>query len=323
MHFAHTSRSTTLLALSLLGSAGCATFAVATAPSKSAVKDTSEAAASADRAFWSALHGGHYEDIGSALEQLEVVYLAHPNDPNTAAHIGFLHAWRVSERRRLAQPRASITDDVTLARRYFTEAVALAPDDSRFRGFLASMTLAEGNIHGDAKLVRRGFFDLGDAVAAWPEFNLFTRGYVLSRLPFDDPRYAAALNDQWENLDACVGTHVDRMSPDLTPFVAKETRDGPKRACWNSWIAPHNFEGFFLNMGDMVVKAGDPRTARKLYAQAKLSKDYAAWPYKDVLERRLAAAEENIAVFRAKPAAGGDGGPMIETAFACTGCHQG
>jgi hypothetical protein len=53
--------------------------------------------------------------------------------------------------------------------------------------------------------------------------------------------------------------------------------DGKKRACWNSWIAPHNFEGFFLNMGDMLVKVGDWRTAQKIYANAKLSPDYANW----------------------------------------------
>jgi hypothetical protein len=317
-----TARSALGLLLCLLGSAGCATFAVATAPSKHAAKDTSDAALSADRAFWSAFHGGHYDDIGAALEELEAVYLAHPNDPNTAAHIGFLHAWRVSERRRLPKVPASVTDDVVLARRYFAEAVTLAPDDARFRGFLASMTLAEGNIHGDAKLVRRGFYDLGDAVDAWPEFNLFTRGYVLSQLPFDDPAYTTAVDDQWKNLDACVGKRVDRSNPDLAAFLAEETHEGPKRACWNSWIAPHNFEGFFLNMGDMIVKAGDPQTARKLYAQAKLSKGYDAWPYKDALERRLVHADENVAVFRAKPSTAGESGPMIATPFACMGCHQ-
>jgi len=39
--------------------------------------------------------------------------------------------------------------------------------------------------------------------------------------------------------------------------MSKKTKEGKKRVCWNSWIAPHNFEGFFLNMGDMLVKSGD------------------------------------------------------------------
>jgi hypothetical protein len=77
-----------------------------------------------------------------------------------------------------------------------------------------------------------------------------------------------------------------------------ETREGPKRVCWNSWIAPHNFEGFFLNFGDMLVKAGDPTRAVTMYSNAMLSHEYASWPFKDVLERRIADAPRNVEVFR-------------------------
>src|SRR5207245_7486543 len=105
---------------------------------------------------------------------------------------------------------------------------------------------------------------------------------------------------QWALLDLCAnGERVDRKSGDFAPVMRFETREGVKRVCWNSWIAPHNFEGFFLNMGDMIVKAGDPATVRKVDAQAKLAKEYTAWPYRDVLERRIAQADENVALFRA------------------------
>jgi len=69
--------------------------------------------------------------------------------------------------------------------------------------------------------------------------------------------------------------------------VSRLTYTAPKkRVCWNSWIAPHNFEGFFLNLGDMLVKAGDWQTAQKIYANAKLPKEYATWKYQAVLEER-------------------------------------
>jgi hypothetical protein len=64
------------------------------------------------------------------------------------------------------------------------------------------------------------------------------------------------------------------------------------RACWNSWIAPHNFEGFFLNFGDMLARANDLPNARAMYEAARLPKSYAQWPYRDVLERRLARLEQ-------------------------------
>jgi hypothetical protein len=51
-------------------------------------------------------------------------------------------------------------------------------------------------------------------------------------------------------------------------------------------------------MGDMIVKQGDPATARRVYANAKLSKTYQAWPFKKVLDDRIAQADENVALFR-------------------------
>jgi hypothetical protein len=306
----------------VLGS-GCASIAIATAPSKEPVTDDRPETAAADRLFWATLHGGRYEEIEPALERLQAAYLERPNDPRTAAHIAFLHIWRASERGRMREPRATITDDIALARRYFAEAVALSPHDARLQGFLASMTMAEGSIHKDEKLTRRGFFQMNDAVDAWPEFNLFTRGYVMSQLPAESPMFAAALEDQWKNLDVCADARIDRTNPDFSPAMARETHAGPKRACFNSWIAPHNLEGFFLNMGDMLVKAGNPAVARKIYAQAKIAKEYPSWPFKDVLEQRIARADENVPLFRA-PASKSNAAvqPMAGSTFSCMGCHQ-
>ena len=66
-----------------------------------------------------------------------------------------------------------------------------------------------------------------------------------------------------------------------------------------SWIAPHNFEGFFLNMGDMLVKAGDWQTAQKIYANAKLSREYGSWKFQGILEERIKKAQNNVAIFNA------------------------
>ncbi len=104
--------------------------------------------------------------------------------------------------------------------------------------------------------------------------------------------------------------------------MAAETREGPKRACWNSWIAPHNFEGFFLNMGDMLVKAGQPDVARQIYAMARLTRDHAVWKYRDVLEERIRDADRNVPLFRQPTPAPGQPRMMVASRFACAGCHQ-
>jgi uncharacterized membrane protein len=308
-------------------------MALWSAPNKTPSATRSEKAKKADEIFWDALHGGRYEALPQVLDALTAAYVENPRDAQTAAHIGFSHVWRLSEHARLETQSATISDELVLARKYFSEAVRLAPDDERFKGFLASMELGEGTVHGDEKLKRRGYFDLMKAKDGWREFNLFTAGYAMSRLPHTDSKYADAVEYQWQNLDVCAEEKVDRHTAQYDKYMAKETTTGSKRACWNSWIAPHNFEGFFLNMGDMIVKQGDPATARRVYADAKLSKTYEAWPFKRILEDRIAQADENVVLFRDvlddRVAHPGKGQPvdktrtmMISSPFACTGCHQ-
>lgn len=312
------------VAFASLTLAGCGYVAEKTAPRKQAAATRSAAALQADGLFWSTLHGGEYERIAPALEAQTAAYLATPTDATSAAHVGFLHIWKVSERRRLAPAPATVTDEIVLARRYFEEAVELNPGDARYLGFLASTTLAEGNINQDERLTRRGYYMLLDSIKAWPEFNLFTAGYVMSAQPAGSARFEQALQWQWQNLDACAGERVDRHTASYAKYMRLETREGQKRVCWNSAIAPHNFEGFFLNMGDMLVKSGDVETARRIYANARLSATFSKWSYREVLEQRIRDAPQNVAAFNA-PAGANDSGDrhiMVASTFACMACHQ-
>jgi hypothetical protein len=304
--------------------AGCTFMAVQTAPAKPAAATRSEAALRADQLFWRTLHGGDYDGIPKALQAVKGAYLQTPGDAVTAAHVGFLHIWRLAESARQETLSPSITDDAVLARKYFQEAVALHPGEARYQGFLASSMLAEASIHKDEKLTRQGYFTMLDAIDAWPEFNLFTGGYVMSPQPATSERFKQGLAWQWRTLDECSGTTVDRRNPAFDNYMALATQTGPKRVCWNSWIAPHNFEGFFMNMGDMLVKSGDWQTAQKIYANARLSPDYGQWKFKGVLEERIARAEANVAAFNVPGRGRGAGDAVImnHSRFACMACHQ-
>jgi hypothetical protein len=301
---------------------GCSRLAVWSAPDKVASVERTAGAIEADKLFWKTLHAGDYDRIPDALTALTGAYLENPNDPVTASHVGWMHIWRLGERARHTPVRPDITDDAILARKYFEEAVRLNPKEARYLGFYASLLMAEGSIHKDEKMVRRGFYTMKDAVAAWPEFNYFTAGYTASALPADSPRFHEALEAQWMNLDVCVGEKVDRANPDYSRFMRLETREGPKRVCWNSWIAPHNFEGFFLNFGDMLVKAGQPDTGVVMYRNAQRAREYAVWPYRAVLEERITGAPRNVEAFRRTEPAPDSAVPMIRSTFACMACHQ-
>lgn len=128
----------TLLALMLISAVvwtSCNWIAVQLAPKKQAAKTRSEAALKADELFWQTFHSGEYEKISNTLEVLTAAYLQTPNYAITAAHIAWLHNWRISERARLESVPATITDDMMLARRYFQEAVKLDPSEARYLGF--------------------------------------------------------------------------------------------------------------------------------------------------------------------------------------------
>ena len=303
---------------------GCATLAIWSAPDKAASPERTPLALGADRLFWQTLHSGEYQKIPDALTALKAAYLENPTDAVTAAHIGWMHIWRLAERGRPASgPRdPGITDNAVLSRKYFEEAVRLNPGDARYLGFYASLLMTEGAIHKDERLRRRGYYTMLDAVRAWPEFNYFTAGYVFSAQAHDSERFREGLEYQWLTLDVCVGERVDRGNPDFARYMKLETTQGPKRVCWNSWIAPHNFEGFFLNFGDMLVKAGDPDTAIKIYRNAQHTNDYASWAYKGVLEHRMRNAARYVDAFRQENPAAGAPTIMIRSPFACVGCHQ-
>jgi hypothetical protein len=310
-----------MMAVVYLVCAGCGYIEEHTAPVKMPSAQRSPEARAADALFWETFRRGRYENIQAALEAETRAYLADPRDVVSAAHIGWLHIWRLSERSRLAEVPATITDDALLARRYFQEAVDMSPADARYLGFLATTTLADGSLNKNERVTRRGYRELLQAIAAWPEFNLFTAGYSLSAQPLHSREFTQALQWQWRDIDVCAGGRIDRRNPDFSNYMHLEKRTGNKRACWNSEIAPHNFEGFFLNMGDMLVKAGDAHTARIIYGNAKLSPSYPQWPYRAILEQRLRLTADSA---KERP---GEGAAvtlplMLESTYSCMACHQ-
>lgn len=315
-----TRRSGVRLLIIGLALTGCEFIAVHSAPEKTADPAPTVLSKQAVALFWESLHGGRYDRLPDVRRLLTAAYLENPRNPEVSLLLAHAHLWTIAERRRVAERDPRITDHAVLAEKYFGEAARLSPNDHRIAGWLGGVKLALGQIHQDERLTREGYFMLHDAIRAFPEFNHFSAGYVLSSRPRDDARFREGLEDMWRNLDLCAGERIDRVNPDYRKFMSAATTTGPKRVCWNGRIAPHNFEGFFLNMGDMLVKQGDAATARKIYAIARLSRDYEAWTYKTALESRIAQADDSARRFEG---ADPERHPeiMFNSAHACTACH--
>lgn len=313
-----------LFVLTLTTLVGCSQekWALLFTPPKVPIELDNDLACLAQKDFWDTLHKGDYNNIPHVTKLLTAAYLKNPNDPLLAAHLGFLHIWEITERARKSPVQPTITDQIILAKKYFSDAVELKPQDARFQGFLGDSMLVLGQIHHDEREKIRGYFQLKRSIIMWPEFNYFTAGYPMSTLPIGSKHFQEGLEWQWKTLELCTDTSIDRNNPDYRPYMYLETQQGPKRACWNSWIAPHNFEGFFLNMGDMLVKAGDWKTAIKIYKNARLSRDYSSWPYKQMLERRIEHAEENVCNFRKEKGDSPDTTILFNSGSGCVACHQ-
>ena len=314
----------------LLLTAGCGFFAVHFAPKKTAKASDTELARKAQNLFRENLATGNYDHLPEALRLLTAAYLENPRDPSVAFLLGMAHLWKVAERSREPHPEPTITDDLILADKYLTEAHRLNPNDFRIAGFEGSVKMALGSIHQDERIKREGYFILREGMSRYPEFNFFTMSFVLANAPREDPKFSDAVEYAWKNVEICVGHRVGRTAADVARLAAEfRTALSPSaaiaggskdRACMNPPTAPHNMEGFLLHMGDLVVKKGDVETGREVYKLARLVPSYASWPYSEILDKRIAQAEERAQLF----ASGAKPQPelMFNSAYACVGCHQ-
>ncbi|TAD85202.1 MAG: hypothetical protein EAY75_11765 [Bacteroidetes bacterium] len=275
--------------------------------------------------FWEQFHAGNIENVDSIIGKLERQYKKDSTNLIANAHLGFAHIWALSEWQRIPNVTAKITDHAYLSYKHFGKAYQLNPNDKRILGFLADLTMAYGSISKSKKLQRQGYFKGLKSIRAWPEFNKFTIGVTFASSSPTTNFFKKALNWQWTTLEDCYTAPIDRKNPNIQAFLSQENAQhnlGKDRACYNSWIAPHNIEGYFLHMGDMITKTGDAKTAVKIYELAKSSPNYATWAFKDVLETRIKNAELNTKVFLAKNQKGINNVIINNSGNLCMSCHK-
>lgn len=125
------------LLLMVITLTGCERIALLTTPKKTASVSHSPLAELAAKNFWEILHHGEYDKISAVDKLLTAAYLENPNDPTLAAHLGFLHIWKITERGREKTIDPTIVNEIILARKYFADAVELAPRMRVFKDFWA------------------------------------------------------------------------------------------------------------------------------------------------------------------------------------------
>lgn len=253
--------------------------------------------------FWTAYHGNDYAAIPKVEEELQDAIQNDPNNPTLRALLGAAHFWHIGEAARdpnrqdpaLAQdmPEAVADFGKALDLDYYTPHSIGYINDDHLPGYLGITTVHLGQMTNDPELIAKGDKMLDFAVYQFPEFNNFNRWAAHNTDGKDSETYKKALDSLWQGIDNCVGTTVDRTNPDLSPYLYLFTSVGRKKACWwDGDIAPYSFEGYMLNLGNGLVKAGQIDAARVIYRNATLAGNYQTWPYRNVLEA-IAASDLN------------------------------
>jgi hypothetical protein len=281
--------------------------------------------------FWAVYHGNNYNAIPEVQEQLERAIRLDPSNPTLYALLGATHFWRVSEYTRDPNPDFTLLrQDMPAAASLFKKALDLDyygehqlgyVNDDHLPGYLGITTVHTGQQNSDPSLIAQGNAILEYAVYQFPEFNNFNRWAAHNTDPKDSETYKSALESLWQGIDSCIAGRIDRANPDIRPYLYLATSVGRKKACWwDSDLAPYSFEGYMLNLGNGLVKAGQVDAARIVYASARYAENYATWPYRDVLE----AIEASNLAARAALYADGDPGndpPLAVPNRGCSYCH--
>lgn len=254
--------------------------------------------------FWTIYHGNEYAAIPEVQKELETAIQSDPDNPTLYALLGATHFWHVGEATRDTKalapahqkifvqdmPTAAALFQKALDLDYYTQHEIGYIYDDHLPGYLGITTFHTGQEFNDPSLKAKGDEILDFAVYQFPEFNNFNRWAAHLDDARDSDTYKKALDSLWYDIDACIGTKLDRVNPDMRPYLGLVTGVGRKRACW--WkgdIAPYGFEGLVLNLGNGLVKAGQIDAARVMYANAKYADNYETWPYRNVLEEIAAS----------------------------------
>lgn len=252
------------------------------------------AAAAAIERFWAIFHGNDYNAIPIVQAELQAALARDPENATLTALLGATHFWHAGEYMRDPRPNLGvIQQDMPMAVQLFQSALNFdyGPHQTGYEyndhlpGFLGVTTVHLGQGSGDPTLIQKGDQMLDYSVYQFPEFNNFNRWAAHSADPWDSSSYQKALESLWQAIDACIGGSIDRTNPDIRPYLYLQTPVGRKSTCWSqNQMAPHSLEGLMLNLGNGLVKAGQVEIAKIVYANAKYANNYAAWPYRGVLE---------------------------------------
>ncbi len=296
-----------LVALSLLG---CGSDAgPGAAPLRPGIEDSSQSyrgtPSAAESAFWEAVRSGDDAARGDAVNKMRADA---QQDPATYGYSAFLSGANSfilptvvlraqAAGTMLPQEPPPMPDQWSEAARLLTQGMQTLTDPLYLgfdAAFLATLQLSSGDVVSGQETFA---FGMQKNPAAGGFFS------IIFKLQQQDA--PGALDAFHQLIEYCYGGPVDHDGADVGAFLARaNVATLAHRECYSGYHATHGTEGLLLLGGDLQALNGNAQAAGQYYAAVKAANNYAFWPLKPLLERRINGTEQ----------------PSLAAAMGLTGC---
>jgi hypothetical protein len=267
---------------------------------------------------YAALTTGAQHEVTRVIADVDDAVARDPSDGHAVFYSAIMRFWQLGEEIDLPKNPVDVlaVTDTMIDR--FRKAQAMLPNDDRAPAFGGLGKVVIGNILGKSDLRSEGMKDIDTGIQIFPSYSHFLRALASAQAPANSDDFAAVLPHMQAVLDACGAT---RSAAGDYEYVT-----GPLpsalRPCNDDGLVPHVWEGFFVNYGDLLLKAGKGAAeARLAYEGAKTAPRFDKWPFATALQDRIDHADERAALFAdADPT--NDPKLWMQDGHVCTGCHQ-
>jgi hypothetical protein len=308
-----------LCALSPVLVAACGADAAMGSPA-SASSPTKPAGASDDSVTskaYAALTAGAQDQVTQLIADVDDAVAKNPSDGRAMLYSAIMRFWQLGEEIDLPPTSA---EELTLVKTMidrFRKAQSMLPNDDRAPAFGGLAKVIIGKATSDSSMQAEGLSDIDHGIQIFPVYSNFLRALASAESPPGSDDFAAVMPHLQAAVDDCgVQDSAGKFKYIDGPLPAEQ------RACNDVGIVPHVWEGFFINYGDLLLKAGKGAdAARAAYEGVKLAPRFDKWPFASALQDRIDHVADRAALY-ADSDPSNDPKIWMQDGHICTGCHQ-